>query len=331
MIRRDFYTGLFLLLAGGLLLAGYLYSSLFRFTRNTEIYYADAVDVGGLQEGSDVEMGGYRLGGIQRIQLRHDPRLKFVLELALRRDVPILKGTRAVATSRSLTGGRFLDLRPPSGGRELLEPRSHLPVESEPVLQDILNKADSAFANLTQITGELSRLVATEGNTQGLRDTFARMNRALADVDTAIHSANRLVQRLDAATRQLAPSLSSSAEALAGTLHNAESAARRLDSLLEKQRPALEEFLKQGNARLAELKSLSSVLAGYDPEKNQRIRATLEHLNVASKNLEELLADVKRHPWKLIRIGKENPLPAAPASAPAPGPAATPGPPGGGR
>ncbi|MDQ2980624.1 MAG: MlaD family protein, partial [Acidobacteriota bacterium] len=320
----------FLLLAGGLLLAGYLYTSLFRFSRNAETYYADAADVGGLQEGSDVEMGGYRLGAVQRIQLRHDPRLTFVLELALRRDIPLLKGTRAVATSRSLTGGRFLDLRPPAGARELLEPRSHLPVESEPALQDILNKADSSFANLTQITAELNRLVATEGNSQGLRDTFARMNRALADVDTAIHSANRLVERLDAATRQLAPSLSSSAEALAGTLHNAESAARRLDMLLEKQGPALEEFLKQGNARLAELKSLSSVLAGYDPEKNSRIRSTLEHLNVASKNLEELLADVKRHPWKLIRIGKENPLPPAPASAPAPGPSATPSPPGGG-
>ena len=318
MIRRDFYTGLFLLLAGGLLVGAYLYSSLSRSSRNAQTYYADAVDVGGLQEGSDVEMGGYRLGAIQRIQLRHEPRLTFVLELALRKDIPILKGTRAVATSRSLTGGRFLELRPPAGGRELLSPGSHLPVESEPALQDILNKADSAFANLTQITGELTRLVSSEGNTEGLRDTFARMNRALADVDTAIHGANRLIDRLDATTRQLAPSLSSSAEALAGTLHNAESAAHRLDALLEKQGPALDEFLNQGNARLAELKSLSSVLAGYDPEKNQRIRATLEHLNGASRNLEELLADVKRHPWKLIRIGKENPGP-----SPSPTPAAS--------
>ena len=51
MIRRDFYTGLFLLLAGGLLVAAYLYISLSRFSRNTEIYYADSTDVGGLQEG----------------------------------------------------------------------------------------------------------------------------------------------------------------------------------------------------------------------------------------------------------------------------------------
>jgi virulence factor Mce-like protein len=317
MRRRDFFTGLFLLLAGGLLLTAYLYSSLTQFSRNTNTYFADATEVAGLEEGTDVEMGGYRLGTIKRIKVRHDPELKFELELALKRDVPILKGTRAVAASRSLTGGRFLDLRSPAGSRTRLEPGSHLPVETEPVLQDVLNKADDAFGNLAQITAELRQFVASDTNRAGLRETFARLNRALADVDTAVKTANRLIEGVDRATRQLAPSLASSAQALEGTLQSAGSAANRLDALLEKQEPALDELLKQGNARLAEMKALSSLLAGYDFEKNQSIRATLENLNGASKNLEELLADLKRHPWKLIRKGKENPLPAVPP-APAP-------------
>ena len=101
-------------------------------------------------------------------------------------------------------------------------------------------------------------------------------------------------------------------------MRSAGNAANRLDALLEKQEPALDELLKQGNARLAEMKALSALLAGYDLEKNQDIRATLEHLSGASKNLEELLADLKRHPWKLIRKGKENSLPAAPLPTPAP-------------
>lgn len=329
MIRRDFYTGLFLLLAGGLLLTAYLYSSLTHFSRNTETYYADATEVAGLEEGTDVEMGGYRLGTIKRIKVQHDPALKFELELALRRDVPILKGTRAVAASRSLTGGRFLDLRSPSDGRTLLEPGSHLPVETEPVLQDILNKADSAFGNLAEIAAEVRQFVAADDNRDGLRETFTRLNRALAEVDTAVKTANRMIEGVDRATRQLAPSLDSSAQALAGTMKSAESAAHRLDALLEKQEPALEELLKQGNARLAEMKALSSLLAGYDSEQNQSIRGTLENLNGASKNLEELLADLKRHPWKLIRKGKEDPQPAVSPPAPTPPSSASPGAPSG--
>ena len=315
MIRRDFYTGLFLLLAGGLLLTAYLYSSLTHFSRNTHTYYADATEVAGLEEGTDVEMGGYKLGAIKRIKVRHDPGLKFELELALRKDVPILQGTRAVATSRSLTGGRFLELRSPPSGRTLLEPGGHFRVETEPALQDILNKADAAFGNLAQITAELRQFFAADDKRAGLGETFARLNRSLADVDTAVKSANRLIEGFDRATRQLGPSLDSSAQALAGTLRSAESAANRLDGLLERQEPALAELLKQGNARLAEMKALSALLAGYDSEKNKNIRATLENLNGASKNLEELLADLKRHPWKLIRKGKEDPLPVPPAPA----------------
>lgn len=325
MIRRDFYTGLFLLLAGGLLVAAYLYISLSRFSRNTEIYYADSTDVGGLQEGSDVEMEGYRLGTIKRIHLRHDPRLRFELELALPTEIPIPQGTRAVVTSRSLTGGRFLDLRPPAVGGARLRPKSHLVVETEPEWQDIIKKVDSAFANLVQITAELRQFVALEGDTAGLRSTFARLDRAVADADTTVRAANRLIERLDGTARQIAPSLESSAQALAGTVQNTESAARRFDALLEKQGPALEELLQQGNARLAELRDLSALLAGYDTEKNQTIRDTLKHLNAASKSLEELLSDVKRHPWKLIRVGKETPPPEPPRPGPIPAPGASAG------
>ncbi len=302
MIRRDFYTGLFLLLAGALLLAGYLYSSLTHFSRNIDIYYADGTDIAGLEEGSDVEMGGYKLGIVKRIHVRHDPALKFELELAVKKEIPILKGTRAVAASRSLTGGRFLDLRPPATGRTLLEPRSHFQIEIEPGLQGILSKADRAFANLTQITAEVEKLVASDSDHPGLKDTFARLSRALADADTAANAASRWIARLDRTTEQLAPSLT-------GTMQSAQSAAQRLDHLLEKEEPALDELLKQGNARLAELKTLSVVLAGYDAENNPAIRGTLEHLNGATRSLEDLLADLKSHPWKLVWKGKERPVP----------------------
>lgn len=316
MMRRDFYTGLFLLLAGGLLLSAYLYSSLTHFSRNIDTYYADGRDIAGLEEGSDVEMGGYRMGTIKRIRVLHDPALRFELEISLKKEIPIPKGTRAVAANHSLSGGRFLDLRPPAGGRDLLEPRSHFPIETEPGLQAILSKVDRAFANLTEITAEVNKLVAADSSHPGLQSSFARLSRALSDADTAANAANQWFGRLDRTTEQLAPSLTSGAQALAGTMQSAQSAAHRLDRLLEKEEPALDELLRQGNARLAELKGLSSVLAGYDAGNNPAIRATLEHLDGATRSLEELLADLKVHPWKLVRKGKEGPaLTPRPASS----------------
>lgn len=304
MNRRDYYTGLFLLISGALLLAAYLHSSLTHFSRNTDTYYADGTDISGLEEGSDVEMGGYKFGTIKRVRVRHDPTVRFELELSLKREIPIPKGTKAAGSNHSLSGARFLDLRPPAGGGETLPPGSRFPVEADPTLQEIMTKADHAFANMTEVTAQLDKLVATDASGPGLRDTFARLAKAIADADAAANSAGRLMARLDHTVGQISPPLVSGVKSLEGTMQNAQSAAHRLDRLLEKEEPALDEVLKQASARLSELKGFSEVLAGYDAERNPAIRSTLQHLDGATRSLEDLLADVKAHPWKLVRKGK---------------------------
>lgn len=302
--RRDFYTGLFLLVSVVLLVAAYLRSSMTHFTRNVETYYADGTDVAGLEEGSDVEMGGYKIGTIQHIRVLNDPRLRFELALSVKREIPIPKGTRAVAANHSLSGNRFLDLRPPAGGGPALPSGGRLPVEAEPTLQAIMTKADQAFANLTDVTAQLDKLVSASANGPGLRDAFARLSKVLADADTAAKAAGRMMARLDRTVDQISPSLASGAKSLEGTMQTAESAAHRLDRLLEKEEPKLDQVLASANARLAELKGLSELLAGYDSDKNPAIHSTLQHLDGATKSLEDLLADVKAHPWKLVRKGK---------------------------
>jgi phospholipid/cholesterol/gamma-HCH transport system substrate-binding protein len=300
MKRRDFATGLFLLAAGGLLLAAYLYSSLTHYARKASTYYADGPDIGGLEEGSEIEMGGYRMGAVRNVKVMFDPDLHFELELSLKKDIPIPKGTIAVSANHSLSGGRFLDLRPPAGGGAHLPPGSHLPIQSEPGLQAVLTRADHAFEYLAQVAAEANKVFAAEPGNPGIKDAIARLSRAVADADAAANAAGRLIGRLDHTTEQLAPSLQTSAEALAGTMQNAKSAAGRLEQLLEKEAPAIDEVLTQAAARMTELKSL---LSGYDAEKNPSIKATLEHLDAATKSLQDLTADVKAHPWKLLRKG----------------------------
>jgi ABC-type transporter Mla subunit MlaD len=310
--RRDFWTGLFLILSFLILVGAYLRSSMTHFTRNVATYYADGTDVAGLEEGSDVEMGGYKVGVIRKIRVITSPALRFELELAVRRDVPVPTGWKAVGSNHSLSGDRFLDLRPMESGADagrtaassILPPGGHMPVEADATIQMIMTKADQAFANLTEVTAQLDKMVSTGATGPGLKDTFARLSKVLADADIAAKSAARMMARLDRTVDKISPSLESGVKALDSTMQTADSAARRLDRLLEKEGPALGEVLATANARLAEMKGLSQLLAGYDSDKNPEIKATLQHLNGATKSLEDLLADVKAHPWKLVRKGK---------------------------
>jgi phospholipid/cholesterol/gamma-HCH transport system substrate-binding protein len=307
--RRDFYTGLFLLVSILLLVGAYLRSSMTHFTRNVKTYYADGTDIAGLEEGSDVEMGGYKIGVIRHIRVLNDPTLRFELELAVRKDVPVPKGWKAVGSNHSLSGDRFLDLRPAAGGADVsagsvLQAGGHMPVEADATIQMIMTKADQAFANLTEVTAQLDKMVSAGATGPGLKDTFARLSKVLADADAAATAAARMMARLDRTVDKISPSLESGAKSLEGTMQTAESAAHRLDRLLEKEEPKLDQVLASASARLAELKGLSELLAGYDSDKNPAIHATLQHLDGATKSLEDLLADVKAHPWKLVRKGK---------------------------
>lgn len=300
MNRRDFYTGLFLLVAGGLLLSAYLYSSLTHYSRKASTFYADGPDIGGVEEGTAVFMGGYQIGTIRAVKVLLDPALRFELELSLKKDVPIPKGTLAVSANRSLSGSRFLDLRPPAGGGAALPPGSHLTITSEPGLQAVLTRADQAFAHLAEVAAEANKVFAAEPGQPGIKDALARVSRAVADADVAASAAGRLFGRLDKTAEKIAPSLATGADALAGTMQSAKSAAGRLDHLLEKEEPAIDQVLTQAAQRLTELKG---VLSGYDAATNPSIRSTLEHLDAATKNLQDLTADVKAHPWKLLRKG----------------------------
>jgi ABC-type transporter Mla subunit MlaD len=306
--RRDFWTGLFLLLSLLILVGAYLRSSMTHYTRNVATYYADGTDIAGLEEGSDVEMGGYKIGVIRRIRVFNDPRLRFELELSVRKDVPIPVGTRAAGSNHSLSGDRFLDLRPPAdrpagATGNVLAAGGHMPVDADATIQMIMTKADQAFANLTEVTAQLDKMVSTGAAGPGLKDTFARLSQVLADADVAAKSAGRMMARLDKTVEQIQPSLASGAKSLESTMQTADSAAHRLDRLLEKEGPALGEVLATANARLSELKGLQQLLASYDADKNPQIHATLQHLESATKSLELLLADVKAHPWKLVRKG----------------------------
>lgn len=307
--RRDFWTGVFLLIAILVLVGAYLRSSMTHFTRNVTTYFADGTDIAGLEEGSDVEMGGYKVGVIRRIRVITSPTLRFELELSVKKDVPVPTGWKAVGSNHSLSGDRFLDLRPIEGGSRasagaFLPAGGHMPVEADATIQMIMTKADQAFANLTEVTAQLDKMVSAGATGPGLKDTFARLSKVLADADVAANAAARMMARLDRTVDKISPSLESGVKALDSTMQTADSAAKRLDKLLEKEGPALDQVLTTANARLAELKGLSELLAGYDSEKNPSIKATLKHLDGATKSLEDLLADVKAHPWKLVRKGK---------------------------
>ncbi len=315
--RRDFWSGLFVIAAAALLLAVYLHSSLVHFTRNTRNFTVEADDLSGVAEGTEVVMGGYRLGAVDSVKVITEPSLHFELEIAVRRDVPVPKGTKVVIATKSLGGARYLVLTPPAKAAGELPEGSRLRAEPQADFQQVLTTAQAALADFAGVASDLHSFTSGDASREGLAKVIKRLDKTLADGDA-------MILRVNSAVASLTPGLDRGMARLEGTLANSEQAAGKLDALLASEGPELDKVLKLAQRRLEEMQALSELLKHYDPGHNPEIRDLLKHLDGSSKNLEALLAELRRRPWLLIRKGQELPVVDVPASVPAPAPAPKP-------
>lgn len=316
MSRRDFWAGLFVLAAAALLLGGYLFSSLRHFTRNTTTYIVEAREISGVSEGTEAVMGGYPLGRVRKVAVITGPPLRFELEVALRKEVPIPSGTRVLLATKTLGGSRVLEFVPPEKPGLALPEGSRLTAVPEADLQQIYNSAKEAFDNFTVISGDLRKMMSADAGGDGVRGALQRLNKLLTDADGTVRTANETFRSANATVKNLDQTITGLRPRLDGTLRNSEEATGRLNAMLGKD-GSVEKLLHEATGLVNEMKPLVAMLQGYDPKKNPEIRGTLHHLNSTMKNLDDLTRELKRRPWLLIRKGKDIAEP--PASAPGDG------------
>ncbi len=292
--QRDFWTGVFVI--GGLLtLAGaYAVSFVDRVAQETVAYTIDATEITGVQVGTAVTMGGYPLGRITRVEVTTSPRLAFVLEAGLRPDVPLPAGTRALLAAK-LAGGAEIELRPPEGsGGELpnLAPGAHLVLENQTDVQDMIDHADAVLRDLEVVAREARS--ASEDPTVGLHATLGHLDRVLGDAERTLAASTGAAKRVDTLVARADPKLDRSLTQLESTLAESERAVREM-----------EKVLANADARLDELKGVDAVIASYDAQKNEDLRASLRHLKELTASLARVAAALEKAPLRTLRHGTD--------------------------
>lgn len=257
-------------------------------------YQAVFANVAGLNVGDEVRYGGVRVGSVSSLEIDSAPPSTIRVRLRVRRSTPVRAGTRASITQLGLLGQPYLALEPGGDGGPQLAEGSTIPSEDNLSVQDAmrrlaisLDRADSAFATLDRLAQA---------------NPLARLDTTLARADTLVRSATsgseRLLTRLDDASRQLATLLTHS-ERLVGTIDTALAEVR--PGLSGTQREALE-TLRETRALVAELHEALDQGEGV----NQLVR----NLSSASENFAKLSARLERDPTSLLQ---KRALPAKPS------------------
>jgi ABC-type transporter Mla subunit MlaD len=291
--KQDARLGLLVLVALGLFLGLVAYKNAGAVTERTYPLVVHLDQMEGLAPGTDVQLKGYRVGSVQRVDMRQEGRdYHFLARIAVREDIKLWRGTRASLSPKGV-GSVMLDLRLPDLAERLvpLGAGDEIPGDSGVSIAGVLERTDHLMASL-------------QAGVDGLRTRIER--KGLGDVleHPAVH---QTLQSLDGTLREF-QALAKESRGLVGhadhSMGEADKALASLDkslatvrSLMDKRGPELDQILI---SLAATLKQAETFMGRFIAQDHPELEQSLESLRRSLASVEELLELLKQKPSRLV-------------------------------
>ncbi len=299
-ISRELKTGIVAVGVIALFIWGYNFlKGMNLFDGPLKTYYTEYNNVQGLNTSSEVTINGVVVGKVISINFNQNPNKKgqLIVEFSIENDFEFSKNSIAKIYSASLMGGKSLAIVPSYEG-EIAKPGDFIAGEIESDIfssvteklnplqakvENVIVSADSLMTGLTDVLDVKSR--------NNLKSTIAQLNETVANFKQISESVNNLVKTND--------------EKLSKTLTNTEVLTKNLSMLSDSLVNAdIGKTIKNLETSIA---SLSSIINNIE-EGNGTMGKLLydeqmyTNLTNASKELEELMREIKEHPKRFVHF-----------------------------
>jgi len=318
--RTEIRTGL-LIVAAAILAAGVIFvvgdfRSFFTPRMRVEAVFDGS---NGLKPYSGVRYAGVEVGEVRAIRLTKDKPPRVSLDLVVRRDAGIQKGSEARIKTLGFLGERYVEIEPPARGGPVLGEGGRIPGRSSAQLEDMGPLFEDLLGNVRETRKQMDSLFGDE--------------HFRADLKEAVKRAGDL-------TEELKNVLSENRSELKETLRHARSASGEVDSLLKERRDEISAAIKdlasiadKMDRTADDLDALAKKSRGIVDRSESNIEGTITDLRSTARNVRDLSSDLKKNPHKLIwsvpnpfRRDKEEASPEAPVPAQGAPPPSTPPP-----
>mgnify|MGYP000941991098 CR=1 FL=1 len=299
-ISRELKTGVVAVAVIALFIWGYNFmKGLNLFDGPLKTYFTEYNNVQGLNTASVVTINGVEVGKVIGINFNNNEnkRGQLIVEFSIENDFEFSKNSVAKIYSASLMGGKSLAIVPSYEG-ETANPGDFLQGEIESDIfssvteklnplqakvENVIVSADSLMTGLTDILDVKSR--------ENIKLSISQLNTTIANFKSASESVNELIKNND--------------EKLAKTLENTE--------LMTANLSKLSDTLVNSNLGLTiknieeTVINLNNVLAGMESGEGSLGKLLKDdemynNLTNASKELEELLNEMKLHPKRFVHF-----------------------------
>ncbi|WP_262249170.1 MlaD family protein [Parapedobacter soli] len=304
-IANETKVGILAVVAIAILILGY---SFLRgndvFTREITLYTIyDRVD--GLTESKPILVNGYQIGRVSKMELQQDGRIR--TEFKVKRDYAVPANTVALLSSTDLLGGKAIVFEL-GNSTEYAREGDELPAG---IQKNIMEQVEPIQKKAQDIAAVLDSVLNSINNT--INKDFQR------DFNRSINSIANSLQNLEGITRQLDGLVVSERNRISHIVGNVESITNNLkdnnerignvlanlDSITDQVAKAdFAQTIVSANKAMADFQSITDRINQGQGSIGLLLNdeQLYDNLNQASKNLEELIADMKAQPGRYVHF-----------------------------
>lgn len=298
-ISREVKTAVLVLLSIGMLIWGYTFLNGKNIFSSSRTFFVEYDNVEGLSTASSVTINGMVVGKVHHISLKEQGKL--LVELMMTENVDVPKSSKAIIYSPGFIGGKQIALEINYKDPELAQSGDYLQAGSLTGLIDGLGeKVDPIAKKLDSVLYNVNILVQTINKTldpaaqKNLQDALAQLNAAMTNANAITGKFDRIVSSNETKINNIVSDFNTTSKNLSAFSND-------LDKI---QLQKLQDILNKFDSAASNLDNMMTDINSGKGNlgKLMKEEQLYQNLEDATKELNQLLEDVKLNPRRYINI-----------------------------
>jgi len=304
-ISREVKTAILVILGIILFIFGFNYLKGKNLLSSSRTFYTMYDNVEGLTASTPVTINGLIVGKVQNIAFTKDGSAKLLVTLIVENEFEFSKNSKAELYETGLIGGKAIAIVPAYDGAKNAEKGDFLLSSTKAGLTELLNQ------KLTPLQEKLgTMLVSADSLLTNINDVFDEQTKN--NLKNSIAGLSETIASFKSTSVSLNQMINSNKENLENTLSNVENISSNLSKVTDSLASAnLGETIKKLESTINNFDIILSNLEAGEGSMGKLLKdeGLYNNLDDATKEMKELLEDMKLHPKRYFRILSKKEIP----------------------
>ncbi|MBT3559884.1 MAG: MCE family protein [Flavobacteriaceae bacterium] len=269
--------------------------NLFEKTRTFKVIYTK---VDGLSPSNPVTLNGYKIGKVQKINFNSNDTKELIVDIVIENDVKFSKTSKAELYETGLIGGKAIAIVPDYDNNAIAQSGDYLIGSIKPGLTDLVNQIMPQIQLQLETVMKKAGIVLSNINTLFDEETKKSLKSSIDQFANLTNNLSETFRNVDAFIKDNSPNLTTTIDNLNATSLKMKDMSNSMSEV------DLNLILTNLDSTISNLNNITNKLNQGEGTVGKLIYddGLFKNLDNATKNLEELIEDIKLNPKRYVHF-----------------------------